>query len=51
MEQLETKKSRHALRIDFHQLQIENQQFVARIDERNDELIKLKLSTGIVHGI
>lgn len=32
--------------IDFHQLQIENKQFVARIEERNDELLLVKLSTG-----
>lgn len=27
--------------IDFHQLQIENKQFVSRIEERNDELLKV----------
>eukprot|EP00903_Cladosiphon_okamuranus_P017129 g15780.t2 len=32
--------------IDFHQLQIENKQYVSRIEERNDELLKLKLTTG-----
>jgi hypothetical protein len=32
--------------IDFHQLQIENKQFVAKIEERNDELLFVKLSTG-----
>jgi len=32
--------------IDFHQLQIENKQFVAKIEERNDELLLVKLSTG-----
>jgi hypothetical protein len=32
--------------IDFHQLQIENKQFVARIEERNDELLLVKLNTG-----
>lgn len=32
--------------IDFHQLQIENKQYVARIEERNEELLKLKMSTG-----
>ncbi|GMH46429.1 hypothetical protein TrRE_jg2820, partial [Triparma retinervis] len=32
--------------IDFHQLQIENKQYVQRIDERNEELLKLKLTTG-----
>jgi hypothetical protein len=32
--------------IDFHQLQIKNSQFNAKIKERNDELLKLKLTTG-----
>jgi len=32
--------------IDFHQLQIENKQYVAKIDERNEELLRLKLATG-----
>jgi chromosome segregation ATPase len=32
--------------IDFHQLQIENKQYLAKIDERNDELLKLKMTTG-----
>jgi len=32
--------------IDFHQLQIENKQFLAKIEERNNELLRLKLSTG-----
>ena len=32
--------------IDFHQLQIENIQYVAKIEERNDELLKLKMTTG-----
>ncbi|GMH72400.1 hypothetical protein TL16_g05906 [Triparma laevis f. inornata] len=32
--------------IDFHQLQIENKQYVQKIDERNEELLKLKLTTG-----
>ena len=31
--------------IDFHQLQIENKQYVAKIDERNEELLTVKLST------
>jgi hypothetical protein len=31
--------------IDFHQLQIENKQYVAKIEERNDELLAVKLST------
>ena len=32
--------------IDFHQLQIENKQYIQKIDERNEELLKLKLTTG-----
>lgn len=32
--------------IDFHQLQIENKQYVAKIEERNDELMNVKLSAG-----
>lgn len=32
--------------IDFHQLQIKNSQFNQKIKERNDELLKLKLTTG-----
>jgi len=32
--------------IDFHQLQIENKQYVAKIEERNEELLAVKLSTG-----
>ena len=32
--------------IDFHQLQIENRQYVAKIKERNDELLRLKMTTG-----
>ena len=32
--------------IDFHQLQIENKQYVARIEERNDDLLAVKLQTG-----
>ncbi|CAD7966767.1 unnamed protein product [Amoebophrya sp. A120] len=32
--------------IDFHQLQIENQQFVLRIEETNHELIQLKRTYG-----
>ena len=30
--------------IDFHQLQIENKQYVTRIEERNDELLKVRIS-------
>mmetsp|Transcript_15021 Transcript_15021/g.47797 ORF Transcript_15021/g.47797 Transcript_15021/m.47797 type:complete len:331 (-) Transcript_15021:65-1057(-) len=32
--------------IDFHQLQIENKQYVAKIEERNQELLQLKMTTG-----
>merc|ERR1719171_3326600 len=32
--------------IDFHQLQIENQQFVVKIEEANQELINLKRTSG-----
>ena len=32
--------------IDFHQLQIENKQYVQKIEERNQELLQLKMTTG-----
>ena len=32
--------------IDFHQLQIENKQYVTKIEERNDELLTVKVATG-----
>lgn len=32
--------------VDFDQLKIENQQFMERIDDKNNELLQLKLSTG-----
>lgn len=32
--------------IDFHQLQIENKQYLAKIEEKNAELLRLKISTG-----
>jgi len=32
--------------IDFDQLKIENQQYLEKIEERNNELLKMKLSTG-----
>lgn len=32
--------------IDFHQLQIKNSQFNQKINERNTELLKLKMTTG-----
>lgn len=32
--------------IDFHQLQIENKQYQTQIEERNEELLRLKMTTG-----
>lgn len=32
--------------IDFHQLQIENKQYAAKIEEKNEELLQLKMATG-----
>ena len=32
--------------IDFDQLQFENKRYVAKIEERNQELLKLKMTTG-----
>lgn len=32
--------------VDFDQLKIENQQYMEKIEERNNELLKLKLSTS-----
>jgi hypothetical protein len=32
--------------IDYDQLQIENRQYLAKIEERNAELIKLKVSSA-----
>ena len=32
--------------IDFSQLKIENQQYIERIDERNRDLLRLKLMAG-----
>jgi hypothetical protein len=32
--------------VDFEQLKIENQQFLEKIEERNGELLKLKVTTG-----
>jgi hypothetical protein len=32
--------------IDYHQLQIENKQYLARIEERSAELLQLKVATG-----
>jgi hypothetical protein len=34
------------LPIDFDQLKIENQQFMEKIEERNSELLKLKVTAG-----
>lgn len=34
--------------IDFHQLQIENKQYVSRIEERNDELLKVTMGFCLV---
>jgi hypothetical protein len=32
--------------IDYHQLQIENKQYLSQIEERNEELLHLKMTTG-----
>jgi len=32
--------------VDFDQLKIENQQYMEKIEERNNELLRLKLSTS-----
>ena len=32
--------------IDYHQLQIENKQYVAKIEERNEKILSIKLSTS-----
>lgn len=32
--------------VDFDQLKIENQQYLEKIEERNNELLRLKLSTS-----
>jgi hypothetical protein len=32
--------------IDFDQLQIENKQYLLKIDEQNTEMLKLKLASG-----
>jgi len=32
--------------VDFSQLKIENQQYVEKIDERNQELLRLKMMAG-----
>ena len=32
--------------VDFNQLKIENQQYIEKIDERNQDLLRLKLMAG-----
>jgi len=32
--------------VDFNQLKIENKQYLEKIDEKNQELLRLKLMTG-----
>ena len=32
--------------VDFSQLRIENQQYIDKIDERNQELLRLKMMVG-----
>lgn len=32
--------------VDFNQLKIENQQYIHKIDERNQELLRLKMMSG-----
>lgn len=32
--------------VDFNQLKIENQQYIEKIDERNQDLLKLKMTAG-----
>ena len=32
--------------VDFNQLKIENQQYLEKIDERNQDLLRLKLMAG-----
>ena len=34
--------------VDFNQLKIENQQYLEKIDDRNKDLLRLKLMTGNV---
>lgn len=35
--------------VDFEQLKIENQQYLEKIEEKNAELLKFKLTTGKEH--
>ena len=42
--------------VDFNQLKIENQQYLEKIDEKNQELLRLKLMAGntlqvIINGL
>ena len=32
--------------VDFNQLKIENQQYIEKIDERNQDLLRLKMMAG-----
>lgn len=44
MQKEEAGEVRHE--VDFEQLKIENKQFSERFEEKNQELLKLKLSAG-----
>ena len=46
--QLKTKEEAGEVRheVDFEQLKIENKQFSEKFEEKNEELLKLKLSAG-----
>ena len=37
--------------VDFNQLKIENQQYLEKIDEKNQDLLRLKLMSTIVQQI
>lgn len=37
--------------VDFQQLKIENQQYIEKIDEKNQELLRLKLMAGNVQQV
>jgi len=39
------------LEVDFNQLRIENQQFLERIDQKNQELLLAKLKAGKIHAL
>jgi Domain of unknown function (DUF4201) len=39
------------LEVDFSQLKIENQQFIEKIDERNQDLLRLKMTSGSSHQV